>query len=86
MSVIYNETLTTLLRSGLTDLGLCCDDAQVVKLQQYVDLLCRWNKAYNLTAIKDPMDMIRLHILDSLSISNYLQKKRFIDDCQRYAR
>ncbi len=79
MSVISDETLITLLRSGLTDLGLCCDDAQIVKLQQYVELLCRWNRAYNLTAIKDPIDMIRLHILDSLSISRYLQKTRFID-------
>lgn len=79
MSVIYSETAKTLLCSGLAELDLSCDDEQVAQLQHYLTLLCRWNKAYNLTAIKDPIDMIKLHIFDSLSVSKYLESRRFID-------
>jgi 16S rRNA (guanine527-N7)-methyltransferase len=79
MSVIYSETTKSFLLSGLAELGVDCDDSQVVKIQQYLTLLIRWNKTYNLTAIKDPFDMIRLHIFDSLSISKFLKDRRFID-------
>jgi len=46
---------------------------------QYIGLLQRWNKAYNLTSIKDPMQMLSYHLLDSLSISPHLQGRSFID-------
>ena len=45
------------------------DDDKVQKLAELVVLLCKWNKALNLTSIKDPDDMVVLHILDSAVIS-----------------
>lgn len=45
----------------------------------YLDLLCRWNKAYNLTAIRAIEDMIPLHFVDSLSIIPCLKGKRILD-------
>jgi 16S rRNA (guanine527-N7)-methyltransferase len=45
----------------------------------YLGMLEHWNKAYNLTAVRDPMEMIKLHLLDSLAISSLLYGDRFID-------
>ena len=52
---------------------------QRAKLAAYLDLLLKWNKVYNLTAIKDPALMITHHLLDSLSIAPYLHGDRLID-------
>lgn len=67
------------LKLGLELLHLSCNEKQINQLLNYLDLLERWNKAYNLTAIRDPFDMINLHLLDSLAISLELQGDRFID-------
>ena len=67
------------LKLGLELLHLSCNEKQINQLLNYLDLLERWNKAYNLTAIRDPFDMINLHLLDSLAISVELQGDRFID-------
>ena len=67
------------LKLGLERLHLSCNEKQINQLLNYLDLLGRWNKAYNLTAIRDPFDMINLHLLDSLAISVELQGDRFID-------
>ena len=67
------------LKLGLGLLHLTCNETQKNQLLNYLDLLERWNKAYNLTAIRDPFDMINLHLLDSLAISVELQGDRFID-------
>ena len=67
------------LKLGLERLHLSCNEKQINQLLNYLDLLERWNKAYNLTAIRDPFDMINLHLLDSLAISVELQGDRFID-------
>jgi 16S rRNA (guanine527-N7)-methyltransferase len=56
------------LRQGLSSLGLSLDEAQVGKLLQYLDLLQKWNKVYNLTAIRDPAEMLTHHLLDSLAV------------------
>ncbi len=56
------------LRAGLIALGLPCDDAQVGKLLAYLDLIAKWNKVYNLTAVRAMPDMLRQHILDSLAV------------------
>jgi 16S rRNA (guanine527-N7)-methyltransferase len=45
----------------------------------YIELLNKWNKAYNLTSVRDPMDMVVKHILDSIVVSPYLQGERIID-------
>ncbi len=46
---------------------------------QYLDLMTRWNKVFNLTSIRDSHEMVMLHILDSLSINPYLHGTRIID-------
>ena len=54
------------LDAGLAALGL--DSALAAPLRRYLDLLARWNRTYNLTAIRDPGEMVTLHLLDSLSM------------------
>ena len=54
-------------------------DRQKDQLIQLVQLLNKWNKAYNLTSVRDPQEMLVKHILDSIVVSSYLQGDRFID-------
>ena len=56
------------LVDGVRALGLDVADPQLAALLDYLDLLVRWNRVYNLTAIRDPMDMLTLHLLDSLAV------------------
>jgi len=60
-------TLEPRLRSGLTDLGLSLTDQQISQLLVYLDLIQKWNKVYNLTAIRKPDEMLGQHLLDSLA-------------------
>jgi len=60
-----------------TDLNV--SDLQRQQLVGYVELLHKWNKAYNLTSVRDPMDMLVRHIMDSIVVSPYLKGQRFID-------
>lgn len=60
-------TLKPVLEAGLRDLGLNLSDAQVDQLLAYQDLITRWNKVYNLTAVRDPQEMLTHHLLDSLA-------------------
>ena len=68
------------LQAGLQQLKLDCSSQQLEKLLQYLELLQRWNKAFNLTAIRDPLQMVRLHLLDSLAIHPYIQGVKSIID------
>ena len=54
-------------------------DLQKDQLIKLVQLLHKWNKAYNLTSVRDPLEMLVKHILDSIVVSPYLQGDRFID-------
>jgi 16S rRNA (guanine527-N7)-methyltransferase len=56
------------LREGLAGLGLQLEDVQVVRLLDYLDLMQKWTRVYNLTAVRDPADMLTHHLLDSLSV------------------
>ncbi|OXX40887.1 RsmG family class I SAM-dependent methyltransferase, partial [Vibrio sp. V11_P1A41T118] len=56
---------------GQTDLEV--NEQQRSQLVGYVELLNKWNKAYNLTSVRDPMDMLVKHILDSIVVSPHLQ-------------
>lgn len=70
----------TELQSGIKTLGLSCSSDQIDQLLAYLEMLQRWNKAYNLTAIREPIQMVRLHLLDSLAIHPYVQgAKKVID-------
>ncbi len=55
------------------------DEEKAQKLTELVMLLCKWNQALNLTAIRDPMEMVVLHILDSMSIEPYIFGKNVAD-------
>lgn len=63
----------------LKQTALSLTDQQKKQLVKLVLLLNKWNKAYNLTSVRDPMEMLVKHILDSLVVSPYLQGMRFID-------
>lgn len=54
-------------------------DQQKKQLVDFVQLLDKWNKAYNLTSVRDPNEMLVKHIMDSLVVSPYLQGDKFID-------
>jgi len=54
-------------------------DQQIDQLIQYVELLDKWNKTYNLTSVRDPNDMLVKHILDSLVVGKLLKGNNFID-------
>jgi 16S rRNA (guanine527-N7)-methyltransferase len=60
------------LRRGLADLGQPLEEAAQQKLLAFLDLLAKWNKTYNLTAIRDPLQMISHHLLDSLAVLPHL--------------
>ncbi|EDT6073553.1 16S rRNA (guanine(527)-N(7))-methyltransferase RsmG [Salmonella enterica subsp. enterica serovar Livingstone] len=63
----------------LADAGISLTDHQKTLLVAYVDMLHKWNKAYNLTSVRDPNEMLVRHILDSIVVAPYLQGQRFID-------
>jgi 16S rRNA (guanine527-N7)-methyltransferase len=56
------------LRQGLVDLALTLDDRQIQQLLDYLDLIQKWTKVYNLTAVRDPAEMLTHHLLDSLAV------------------
>ena len=67
------------LHKSLTQLNLEFSDDAVQKLIQLLTLLEKWNKAYNLTAIRDPNEMVVLHILDSLAPLPYVEGDSILD-------
>jgi len=72
-------TLTLKLQKLIAQTSLQISDQQIQLLIQYVELLHKWNKAYNLTSVRDPQDMLIKHIMDSLMVGEVLQGKSFID-------
>ncbi len=67
------------LAAGLDTLQLDYSAEQLTLLLDYLQLLSKWNRAYNLTAVREPREMLRLHLLDSLSIASSLRGQSFID-------
>lgn len=72
-------TLNNELASLINDTSLKITDHQINLLIQYVELLNKWNKAYNLTSVRDPKDMLIKHIMDSLMVGEMLKGSSFID-------
>jgi len=66
------DTLRSLLNSGAAKLGLALSGEQSERLLDYLGLLSKWNAVYNLTAIRDPRQMLIQHVLDSLSVAPHL--------------
>ena len=73
------QHLTSQLQRGCDELGLSLNARQHERLLSYLALLSKWNKTYNLTAVRDEELMVTRHLLDSLAITPYLSGRRFID-------
>lgn len=67
------------LRAGLAKLGIETSELQQQQLLDFVLLLKKWNKVFNLTALDREDEMLRLHILDSLAVQPFVSGKRVID-------
>lgn len=67
------------LHAGLEQMGIALSPGQEHRLLAYLALLRRWNRAYNLTAISEPAEMVARHLLDSLSVLPALHGRRFVD-------
>ena len=74
---MHVKQLKELLIGGLKELNL--ETAQADKLIDYVLLLEKWNKTYNITAIRDLKQMVILHLIDSASVYRYLSGNSIID-------
>jgi 16S rRNA (guanine527-N7)-methyltransferase len=68
-----------LLQLGEADLGIILTQDSREKLLSFIELMHKWNKVYNLTAIKNKGDMVRYHLLDSLAVLPYLWAGRWLD-------
>ncbi len=69
--------LAPALEAGLVALGL--PPAHAPRLLDYLALLSRWNQAYNLTAVREPREMLVKHLLDSLAMHAYVHDERLAD-------
>jgi 16S rRNA (guanine527-N7)-methyltransferase len=67
------------LKAGLESLGFNPEDHPCNQYLDYIALLHKWNKTYNLTAIKDPEEMLERHVLDSLSVLSFIEGQRCLD-------
>lgn len=67
------------LEDGIRRLGLELPEGATDTLLAYLAMLVKWNKAYNLTAIRDPSEMVTRHLLDSLAVAPHLHGMRLID-------
>lgn len=79
---VYKKTvhnLPKLLAAGLTEMGLSVPALQQQQLLNYVELIIHWNRAYNLTSVREPQDIVIRHILDSLSTAPYIYGDHVVD-------
>lgn len=67
------------LSRGAQQLGVDLSESQHSQLLAYLALLIKWNKAYNLTAVRDPDEMVSRHLLDSLSVVPFIAGERWLD-------
>ena len=71
--------LKTLLEAGITKLCLPVTNQQISLFLDYLEILKKWNEAYNLTAVRNLEDMVAMHLLDSLSIAPFIKGKNILD-------
>jgi 16S rRNA (guanine527-N7)-methyltransferase len=80
MEAMFDErACRTRLHSGMERLGLPLEREQAQRLLQFLSLLVKWNRAYNLTAVRDPLEMVGRHLLDSLAVLPHLEGRRCLD-------
>ncbi|VAX12073.1 16S rRNA (guanine(527)-N(7))-methyltransferase [hydrothermal vent metagenome] len=73
------QPLADRLAGGLEKIGLELDSAVQAKLLAYLDLLAKWNRIYNLTAVRKPEQMLARHLFDSLVIHSFLRGPQILD-------
>lgn len=73
------DPLHSYLLPGLKELGIALSESDRHRFIAYVHLLAKWNKAFNLTAVREPQEMITRHVLDSLTLLPYLHGQRLLD-------
>ncbi|MDZ7791440.1 MAG: 16S rRNA (guanine(527)-N(7))-methyltransferase RsmG [Xanthomonadales bacterium] len=73
------DALRERLEKGLAGLGLSLEAERVDRLLDYLALLSRWNRAYNLTAVDEPAAMVDRHLVDSLSILPWIKGHEIVD-------
>ncbi|MGY6554789.1 MAG: 16S rRNA (guanine(527)-N(7))-methyltransferase RsmG [Wenzhouxiangella sp.] len=78
-SSLAEQSQAEMLATGLQQMGISADQGRQRQLLAYLALLQRWNEAYNLTAVTDPVAMVARHLLDSLSILPALEGRIFLD-------
>lgn len=67
MAILDTKALKASLSAGVQEMGLALSEVQIDQMLAYLALLSKWNAVYNLTAIRDPQEMVKQHLLDSLS-------------------
>lgn len=77
--MVLSESLSQRLSQGAQAMEMALSDAEQKRLLTYLAALIKWNKAYNLTAIRDPLEMVDKHLLDSLSILPHIDQSPLID-------
>lgn len=77
--LMENSRTKAQLIEGIHALSLEKNTKKIEQWLHFLALLSKWNKAYNLTAIKNPIDMVTHHLLDSLAIAPFLHERRHID-------
>jgi 16S rRNA (guanine527-N7)-methyltransferase len=68
-----------LLKSGAKKMNIELDESQSAKLLQYLELIIKWNKIYNLSAIRNLEEGVKRHLLDSLSVVSYIKSGSLLD-------
>jgi 16S rRNA (guanine527-N7)-methyltransferase len=74
-----HRPLFSQLEEGIFNLGIDIPDQALSMLVEYLELLIKWNKTYNLTAVRNPAAMVTRHLLDSLAVLPYLPYGRILD-------
>lgn len=72
-------SLAQLLAAGIAELGLAVPPDMQKRLLAYLDLIAKWNRVYNLTAIRDTASMVSAHLLDSLAVVPHLSAQTVLD-------
>ena len=80
MKQLNRAEMTATLVTGAHELHIELNDAQIEKLLDYLALLIKWNGVYNLTAIRDPAQMVIQHLLDSLAVAPAFSKAKNVLD------
>ena len=75
----FNASHRAQLEQGLEEMNILLAEESVARLMDFMRMLVKWNRVYNLSAINEPEQMVKLHLLDSLSVRPFLHGTCCID-------